>query len=280
MKNSEITVVNSKRGLFSLNLRELWSYRDLVILFVKRDLKNVYKQTVLGPVWIIINPFLSSFIFTVIFGMIANISTNGVPQFLFYMSGNILWSYFSSCFNRAGSTFLSNARIFSKVYFPRLVMPLSGILYNSITFLIQFLMFVILTVIYFVLGENVRPNILMLALPLFMLHTSLLGTGVGLIVSSLTTKYRDLNVLVSFGLSLWMYVTPIVYPVSQIPQNLRTIMLLNPAAPIIEAFRFAFLGSGSIEPMYIIISVLVTAALLTVGMLVFNQVEKNYIDTV
>ncbi len=280
MKNSEITVVNSKRGLFSLNLRELWSYRDLVVLFVKRDLKNVYKQTVLGPVWIIINPFLSSFIFTVIFGMIANISTNGVPQFLFYMSGNILWSYFSSCFNRAGSTFLSNARIFSKVYFPRLVMPLSGILYNSITFLIQFLMFVILTVIYFVLGQNVLPNILTLALPLFMLHTAFLGTGVGLIVSSLTTKYRDLNVLVSFGLSLWMYVTPIVYPVSQIPQNLRAIMLLNPAAPIIEAFRFAFLGSGSIEPMYIIISVLVTAALLTVGMLVFNQVEKNYIDTV
>lgn len=280
MKNSEITVVNSKRGLFSLNLRELWSYRDLVVLFVKRDLKNVYKQTVLGPVWIIINPFLSSFIFTVIFGMIANISTNGVPQFLFYMSGNILWSYFSSCFNRAGSTFLSNARIFSKVYFPRLVMPLSGILYNSITFLIQFLMFVILTVIHFVLGQNVRPNILTLALPLFMLHTAFLGTGVGLIVSSLTTKYRDLNVLVSFGLSLWMYVTPIVYPVSQIPQNLRAIMLLNPAAPIIEAFRFAFLGSGSIEPMYIIISVLVTAALLTVGMLVFNQVEKNYIDTV
>ncbi len=280
MKNSEITVVNSKRGLFSLNLRELWSYRDLVVLFVKRDLKNVYKQTVLGPVWIIINPFLSSFIFTVIFGMIANISTNGVPQFLFYMSGNILWSYFSSCFNRAGSTFLSNARIFSKVYFPRLVMPLSGILYNSITFLIQFLMFVILTVIYFVLGQNVRPNILTLALPLFMLHTAFLGTGVGLIVSSLTTKYRDLNVLVSFGLSLWMYVTPIVYPVSQIPQNLRAIMLLNPAAPIIEAFRFAFLGSGSIEPMYIIISVLVTATLLTVGMLVFNQVEKNYIDTV
>lgn len=280
MKNSEITVVNSKRGLFSLNLRELWSYRDLVVLFVKRDLKNVYKQTVLGPVWIIINPFLSSFIFTVIFGMIANISTNGVPQFLFYMSGNILWSYFSSCFNRAGSTFLSNARIFSKVYFPRLVMPLSGILYNSITFLIQFLMFVILTVIYFVLGQNVLPNILTLALPLFMLHTAFLGTGVGLIVSSLTTKYRDLNVLVSFGLSLWMYVTPIVYPVSQIPQNLRAIMLLNPAAPIIEAFRFAFLGSGSIEPMYIIISVLVTATLLTVGMLVFNQVEKNYIDTV
>ncbi len=280
MKNSEITVVNSKRGLFSLNLRELWSYRDLVVLFVKRDLKNVYKQTVLGPVWIIINPFLSSFIFTVIFGMIANISTNGVPQFLFYMSGNILWSYFSSCFNRAGSTFLSNARIFSKVYFPRLVMPLSGILYNSITFLIQFLVFFILTLVYFVSGQNVRPNIFILALPIFMIHTAFLGTGVGLIVSSLTTKYRDLNVLVSFGLSLWMYVTPIVYPVSQVPQNLRAIMLLNPAAPIIEAFRFAFLGSGSIEPMYIIISVLVTAVLLTFGMLVFNQVEKNYIDTV
>ena len=280
MKTNDITVVSSKRGLFSVNLKELWNYRDLVVLFVKRDLKNVYKQTVLGPFWIIINPFLSSFIFTVIFGMIANISTNGVPQFLFYMSGNILWSYFSSCFNRAGSTFLANARIFSKVYFPRLVMPLSGILYNSITFIIQFAMFMILTVIYCFTGDNVHPNIFILFLPLIMLHTALLGTGVGLIVSSLTTKYRDLNVLVSFGLSLWMYVTPIVYPISRVPDNLRSLMLLNPTAPIIEAFRYAFLGSGSVNTIYILISVSVTAVILAFGVLVFNQVEKNYIDTV
>lgn len=280
MQNSDITVVSAKRGLFNLNLKELWKYRDLVILFVKRDLKNVYKQTVLGPLWIVINPFLSTFVFTVIFGIIANISTDGIPQFLFYMSGNILWSFFSSCFNRASSTFLSNARIFGKVYFPRFVMPLSGIIYNSITFLVQFVMFVILVAVYALTGANVHPNLIVLALPILLIHIAFLGTGTGLIISSLTTKYRDLNVLVSFGLTLWMYLTPVVYPVSQIPESFRFIMLLNPVAPIMETFRYAFLGSGSFEWLFLLISTAVTAVLLILGMIVFNQVEKNFIDTV
>ena len=280
MQNSDITVVSAKRGLFNLNLKELWKYRDLVILFVKRDLKNVYKQTVLGPLWIVINPFLSTFVFTVVFGIIANISTDGIPQFLFYMSGNILWSFFSSCFNRASSTFLSNARIFGKVYFPRLVMPLSGIIYNSITFLVQFVMFAILVTVYALTGANVHPNLIVLALPIMLIHIAFLGTGTGLIISSLTTKYRDLNVLVSFGLTLWMYLTPVVYPVSQIPESFRFIMLLNPVAPIMETFRYAFLGSGSFELFFLLISAAVTAVLLILGMIVFNQVEKNFIDTV
>lgn len=280
MQNSDITVVSAKRGLFNLNLKELWKYRDLVILFVKRDLKNVYKQTVLGPLWIVINPFLSTFVFTVIFGIIANISTDGIPQFLFYMSSNILWSFFSSCFNRASSTFLSNARIFGKVYFPRFVMPLSGIIYNSITFLVQFVMFAILVAVYALTGANVHPNLIVLALPLLLIHIAFLGTGTGLIISSLTTKYRDLNVLVSFGLTLWMYLTPVVYPVSQIPESFRFIMLLNPVAPIMETFRYAFLGSGSFEWFFLLISAAVTAVLLILGMIVFNQVEKNFIDTV
>lgn len=280
MQNSDITVVSAKRGLFNLNLKELWKYRDLVILFVKRDLKNVYKQTVLGPLWIVINPFLSTFVFTVIFGIIANISTDGIPQFLFYMSGNILWSFFSSCFNRASSTFLSNARIFGKVYFPRFVMPLSGIIYNSITFLVQFVMFVILVAVYALTGANVHPNLIVLALPILLIHIAFLGTGTGLIISSLTTKYRDLNVLVSFGLTLWMYLTPVVYPVSQIPESFRWAMLLNPVAPIIETFRYAFLGSGSFEWLFLLISAVFTAVLLILGMIVFNQVEKNFIDTV
>lgn len=280
MQNSDITVVSAKRGLFNLNLKELWKYRDLVILFVKRDIKNVYKQTVLGPLWIVINPFLSTFVFTVIFGIIANISTDGIPQFLFYMSGNILWFFFSSCFNRASSTFLSNARIFGKVYFPRFVMPLSGIIYNSITFLVQFVMFAILVAVYALTGANVHSNFLVLALPLFLIHIAFLGTGTGLIISSLTTKYRDLNVLVSFGLTLWMYLTPVVYPVSQIPESFRFIMLLNPVAPIMETFRYAFLGSGSFEWFFLLISAAVTAVLLILGMIVFNQVEKNFIDTV
>lgn len=280
MQNSDVTIVSAKRGLFNLNIKELWKYRDLVILFVKRDLKNVYKQTVLGPLWIVINPFLSTFVFTVIFGMIANISTDGIPQFLFYMSGNILWSYFSNCFNRASSTFLSNARIFGKVYFPRLVMPLSGIIYNSITFLVQFVMFAILVAVYALTGANVHPNFLVLALPLFLIHIAFLGTGTGLIISSLTTKYRDLNVLVSFGLTLWMYLTPVVYPVSQIPESIRFIMLLNPVAPIVETFRYAFLGCGSFEWFYLLISAAVTFFIVIFGMIVFNQVEKNFIDTV
>ena len=280
MQNNDLTVVSAKRGLFNLNLKELWKYRDLVILFVKRDLKNVYKQTVLGPLWIVINPFLSTFVFTVIFGIIANISTDGIPQFLFYMSGNILWSFFSSCFNRASSTFLSNARIFGKVYFPRLVMPLSGIIYNSITFLVQFVMFAILVTVYALTGANVHPNLIVLALPILLIHIAFLGTGTGLIISSLTTKYRDLNVLVSFGLTLWMYLTPVVYPVSQIPESFRFIMLLNPVAPIVEIFRYAFLGSGSFEWFFLLISAAVTAVLIILGMIVFNQVEKNFIDTV
>lgn len=280
MQNNDVTVVSAKRRLLNLNLKEMWKYRDLVILFVKRDLKNVYKQTVLGPLWIVINPFLSTFVFTVIFGIIANISTDGIPQFLFYMSGNILWSFFSNCFNRASSTFLSNARIFGKVYFPRLVMPLSGIIYNSITFLVQFVMFAILVAVYALTGSNVHPNLLVLALPILLIHIAFLGTGAGLIISSLTTKYRDLNVLVSFGLTLWMYLTPVVYPVSQIPESFRWIMLLNPVAPIVETYRYAFLGRGCFEWFYLLISAVVTDVILISGMLVFNQVEKNFIDTV
>lgn len=280
MHRENITVITSKRKLLNFNIKELWQYRDLVMLFVKRDLKNSYKQTVLGPLWIIINPFLSTFVFTVIFGMIANISTDGMPQFLFYMSGNVLWFFFSSCLNRSSSTFLSNARLFGKVYFPRLVMPLSGIIYNSITFVVQFAMFLILILIYMFTGANVHPNFLVCLLPLLMIQTSLLGTGFGLIISSLTTKYRDLNILVSFGITLWMYLTPIVYPTSQVPENLRWLILLNPVAPIVETFRFAFLGSGTFEWLYLLISMVVTVLVLLFGIMVFNQVEKDFIDTV
>lgn len=280
MKNNTITEINPKRGLLSLNLREIWNYRDLITLFVKRDFKNTYKQTVLGPLWIIVNPFLSTFVFTVIFGIIANISTDGIPQFLFYMSGSILWTFFSSCLNSASSTFLSNARLFGKVYFPRLVMPISGAIYNSVTFFVQFAMFFILALVYMLTGSNVRPNIHMLLLPVLLLLTALLGMGCGLIISSVTTKYRDLNVLVSFGVSLWMYITPVVYPVSQVPESLRTLFLLNPVAPIIEAFRYSFLGSGAFPGIYLLISAVFTVVLLFLGIIVFNQVEKNFIDTV
>lgn len=280
MRNDEITVIGSKRRLLGINLKELWRYRDLVMLFVKRDLKNFYKQTVLGPLWIIIKPFLSTFVFTIIFGIIANISTEGVPQFLFFMSGNIVWGLFSNCLSQSSSTFIGNARLFGKVYFPRLVMPISGIVYNFVNFLLQFAAFFILTIIYLIIGKNVQLNIAALLTPLLMLQISLLGTGFGLLISSVTAKYRDLNILVSFGLSLWMYLTPVVYPSSQVPQSLRPIFLLNPVAPVIETFRFSFLGCGTFEWFYLLISVAVTAIVVFFGIIVFNQVEKDFIDTV
>ena len=280
MQKDDITLVDSKRKLFSLNLKEIWNYRDLIMLFVKRDFKNAYKQTVLGPLWIVINPLLSTFVFTVIFGMIADISTDGIPQYLFYMSGNLLWSFFSHCLNRSSSTFLSNARIFGKVYFPRLVMPVSGIIYNLINFLVQFVMYIVLIIVYMLNGANVQPNLLVVTLPLILLQTALLGTGCGLIISSITTKYRDLGVLVSFGTTLWMYVTPVVYPISQVTEHLRWIMLINPVAPIIETYRYAFLGSGTFPWQYNILSLFVTAIILLFGIIIFNQTEKDFIDTV
>lgn len=278
--NDEITYVSSKQKWFSVNLKEIWKYRDLIILFVKRDLTTNYKQTVLGPLWIIINPLLSTTVFTVIFGVIAGIPTDGTPQFLFYMSGNILWNFFSSCLNRASGTFLGNARLFGKVYFPRLVMPISGILYNLINFMLQTAVYVILVIVYSLLGANVHPNLLIILAPFLVLQTALLGTGMGLIISSITTKYRDLNVLVSFGVSLLMYITPVVYPISRVPENFRWLMLLNPVAPIVETYRCAFLGSGSFEWQFLLISLAVTLALLFWGVIVFNKVEKNFIDTV
>ncbi len=278
--NDEITYVSSKQKWFSVNLKEIWKYRDLIILFVKRDITTNYKQTVLGPLWIIINPLLSTTVFTVIFGVIAGIPTDGTPQFLFYMSGNILWNFFSSCLNRASGTFLGNARLFGKVYFPRLVMPISGILYNLINFMLQTAVYVILVIVYSLIGANVHPNLLIILAPFLVLQTALLGTGMGLIISSITTKYRDLNVLVSFGVSLLMYITPVVYPISRVPENFRWLMLLNPVAPIVETYRCAFLGSGSFEWQFLLISLTVTLALLFWGVIVFNKVEKNFIDTV
>lgn len=280
MQDERITTVSAEKSWFGFNLSELWRYRDLALLFVKRDLVNSFKQTVLGPIWILINPLLSTLVFTVIFGVIAGISTDGMPQFLFYMSGNILWGFFSSCLGRASSTFLGNARLFGKVYFPRLVVPVAGIIYNLVNFMLQTLLFIVLIIIYVIIGANIHPNIFIAFAPLMVIHTAALGTGIGLIVSSVTAKYRDLNILVSFGLSLLMYITPVVYPISQVPPDYRWIMLLNPVAPIVECYRYAFLGSGVFVWQYWLLSIAVTAVVVFLGLLVFHRVEKNFIDTV
>lgn len=280
MSNDNITYIEAKNKLFSVNFRELFRYRDLIWLFVKRDLVNSYKQTVLGPIWILINPLLSTTVFTVIFGVIAGISTDGVPPFLFYMSGNVLWSFFSSNLNKGSSTFLSNARIFGKVYFPRLVMPIANVIFNFINFALQTMVYIILVVVYALMGTGVHPNLMILLTPLLVLQTALLGMGIGLIVSSITTKYRDLNILVNFGISLLMYITPVVYPISEAPLGLGTVLLLNPVAPIVETYRYAFLGSGAFHWVYWLVSLGVTALILLFGLVIFNKVEKNFIDTV
>ncbi len=280
MQNNDITVIEAKRGLFTFNLKELWKYRDLTLLFVKRDLKNTYKQTVLGPLWIAINPLLSTSVFTIIFGVIAGISTEGIPQFLFYMSGNILWTFFSNCLNKGAGTFLSNARVFGKVYFPRMSVPVSGIIFHLISFMIQWALFVILMLIYLFTGAPVRPNLYIALTPVLVLQSGLLGMGIGLIISSITTKYRDLNILVSFGVSLLMYITPVVYPISQVPESFRWAMLINPVAPIVEGYRYAFLGCGSFHWIPWFISLGVTALIVFFGVVVFNKVERTFIDTV
>ena len=280
MSNDNITYIEAKNKLFSVNFRELFRYRDLIWLFVKRDLVNSYKQTVLGPIWILINPLLSTTVFTVIFGVIAGISTDGVPPFLFYMSGNVLWSFFSSNLNKGSSTFLSNARIFGKVYFPRLVMPIANVIFNFINFALQTVVYIILVVVYALMGTGVHPNLMILLTPLLVLQTALLGMGIGLIVSSITTKYRDLNILVNFGISLLMYITPVVYPISEAPLGRGTVLLLNPVAPIVETYRYAFLGSGAFHWVYWLVSLGVTALILLFGLVIFNKVEKNFIDTV
>ena len=280
MQNEKITYISAKTKWFRINFKELWDYRDLILLFVKRNITTSYKQTILGPLWIVINPMLSTVVFTVIFNVIAGVSTDSIPPFLFYMSGNVLWGFFSSSLNRGSSTFLSNSHLFGKVYFPRLVQPAADIIYGFLNYSIQMIPYIILVVVFTLISDAVQPNLYLLLVPVMVLQTALLGMGVGLIISSITTKYRDLNILVSFGVSLWMYITPVVYPASRIPDYLRPLLMANPVAPIVECYRHAFLGCGSFEWFYWGISLIVTAFIVALGLIVFNKVEKNFIDTV
>lgn len=280
MNNHWTSIIKPKTKLLDLNLKELWQYKDLIIMFVKRDFKTLYKQTILGPLWVIINPMLTTLMFTVVFGGIANISTDGMPQFVFYMAGNTVWSYFSTCLTKTANTFINNSAVFGKVYFPRLVSPISTVLSGLINFFVQFVLFMFFVIYYMMSGDAVRPNIYILLTPVLLLLIAMLSLGFGIIISSLTTKYRDLSILVTFGVQLWMYATPVVYPISQIPLHWRNIMLLNPIAPIIETFRYAFLGSGTIPWFYLGISVITTIVVLFIGIVLFNKVQKTFMDTI
>lgn len=274
------TIIKPKTGWFDINLKELIQYKDLIVMFVKRDFKTMYKQTILGPLWIIINPLMTTLMYTIVFGNIANIPTDGMPQIVFYMLGTTVWTYFSSCLTKTSSTFTANAGIFGKVYFPRLVTPISTVISGLINFGVQFLMFLGFMAYFMIKGSPIEPNLWILITPLLLIQLAALALGFGIIISSMTTKYRDLAVLVGFGVQLWMYATPVVYPASQIGGKLKTLMMLNPVSPIVESFRYAFLGSGSIPWSYLGISVVTTLVVLFAGVVLFSRVEKTFMDTV
>ena len=273
------TVINPKSKLLDLKLRELWQYRDLIVIFVKRDFKTMYKQTILGPLWIVINPILTTLMQVLVFGNIADISTDGMPQFLFYMAGNTMWLYFSSCLTKTSTTFTANAAVFGKVYFPRLVTPISIVISGLISFGVQFAIFLV-TDIYYAVNGMIHPGLLVLITPLLVIELALLGMGCGIIISALTTKYRDLAVLVTFGVQLWMYGSAIIFPVSSLPEKWAHLLMLNPVVPIVEAFRYAYTGHGTFSVKYLGIGAIVTLAILFVGMVIFNKVEKTFMDTV
>lgn len=273
-------ILEPKRSLFDLRLRALWRSRDLVQLFVWRDFVSVYKQTILGPLWYLIQPLLTTLTFTVIFGQVARLPTDGLPQFLFYLSGTVVWSYFSACLTKTSQTFISNSHLFGKVYFPRLAVPVSILISNLISFAIQFLLFLGFLFYFIQAGSNVHPNAWVLLTPLLVLIMAGLGLGFGIIVSSLTTRYRDLSFLVSFGVQLWMYATPVIYPVSAIPARFQQLIQLNPMTPIIEAFRYAYLGAGRLDAGGLLYSSAFMLAIIFLGSIIFNRVEQTFMDTV
>lgn len=273
-------VIEPKRHLLDLKLGQLWHYRDLLWLFVKRDITVVYKQTVLGPLWFFIQPIMTTFIYVFVFGNIANISTEGVPKPLFYMSGIVLWNYFSECFMRNSDTFASNAGIFGKVYFPRLITPISLIVSSAIKFLIQFGLFVAIYTYFIVRGSNVSPQFELIALPFLVLLMALMGLGFGMIFSSMTTKYKDLKFLIQFGVQLLMYATPIIYPMNTLPSKYQSLIWWNPISHIMEAFKYGFLGQGSFSYVGLAYSSIFTVILLIFGTIIFNKTEKTFMDTV
>ena len=280
------TIIKPRTGWFDIDLKELWQYRDLVVMFVKRSFATLYKQTILGPAWILINPLLTTVIFTVVFGGIAGLAESGVPSFLFYMAGNAIWSFFASCITGTANTFVTNAGLFGKVYFPRLTMPISQVVISFINLIIQMVMFFVFWVWFYFFGQEygtVQMNLWVLALPAVLLLVMVMGLGVGIIVSSLTTKYRDLAIVASFGVQLWMYATPVVYSMSEIAGNsprLLVLMRLNPMTEPVQVFRYALLGCGEISPAWLLYSAVVALVTLAAGVVLFSRVEKTFMDTV
>lgn len=280
-------VIKPKDKLLSVDFKELWRYRDLYTLFVKRNIITQYKQTVLGPLWFVIQPVLTVFMYMVVFGGIAGIGTDGIPQPLFYLAGTCLWQYFSDCLGKTSNTFVSNSGLFGKVYFPRLVTPLSNVTSNLLRFGIQLCLFIVVYIIYAIGGCSAHMNWYALLFPLLVIMMAGLALGFGLVISSMTTKYRDLQILFSFVLSLWMYATPIVYPLSLVKGkmvagfDLYTLMRLNPVTPVLETFKYGVLGAGEfIGWNWLAYSFVFMVVLLFIGIVIFNKTQKSFMDTV
>ena len=285
MKEMPVTLIRPKSGWFDLPVKELFRYKDLILLFVKRDFVSLYKQTVLGPAWAVIQPFLTTIVFSLVFGSIAGLAPEGVPSFLFYLSGTVIWTYFANCLTRTSDTFIANAAILGKVYFPRLVMPVSTVLSKLIDFAIQYGFFLVFLVIYGLTGAAIRPNWLVLLTPLLLLQLAMLSLGCGVIISAATTKYRDLRMLVSFGVQLWMYASPVAYDMFSMSAfapggKYYSLYMLNPVTPIVNLFRYAYLGLGQVDWQSYGISWAVTCCLLFAGIVLFSRVEKTFMDTV
>ena len=281
MKRHEpTTVITSKKPLFDLQLKQLWDYKDLLILFIKRDIVIVYKQTVLGPLWYLIQPVLTTLMFTFVFGKLAKISTDGIPHILFYLLGVTIWSYFSECLTKTSNTFISNQGIFGKVYFPRMIIPLSVVISNLGKLSIQLIIFLCVWG-YYLSTASISPQYqYIFLLPVIIAIMGITSLGFGMLFSSMTTKYRDLTFLLSFAIQLWMYVTPVIYPLSAIPTEYLKIVKLNPIAPLVESMRFGFLGKGLFSFDDLIYSAVFSIVIFIVGLAVFNRVEKNFMDTV
>jgi lipopolysaccharide transport system permease protein len=269
-----------KHSLFSINLKEIWRYRDLLKMFIRRDVVTVYKQTILGPIWFVVQPIMTTIIFMFVFGGIAKISTDGAPQLLFYMAGITIWSYFADTFNATSQTFKQNEQIFGKVYFPRLIIPLSKVIGGLIKFGIQFLMFLVFLAVFMVIRSDVHPNWTLVFFPLLIVFMAGFGIGTGVLFTSLTSKYRDLNFLLSFIVQLLMYASAVIFPLTSVPEKYKTLVLLNPFVHVIEAFKYMFLGVGHFTLIGMIYTGTLMLIILFLGVAVFSKTEKTFMDTV
>ena len=272
--------INPHSKWYDLRIKEIFKYKDLLFLFLKRDFVSIYKQTILGPLWFFLQPIITAITFTVIFGNLAKISTDGLPQILFYMAGITLWNYFADTLTKTADTFSSNANIFGKVYFPRMIVPLSVVVSNLIKLAIQFLLFLGIWIYYLIQSDLIHPNKMLVLIPFLIILIGFMALSFGIIISSLTTKYRDLKFLVTFGIQLMMYASPIVYPLSIVPEKYKWIIVANPVTSIIETFKYAFLGVGEFSWLYLVYSTLFTIILFMIGLVIFHRVEKSFMDTV